>query len=154
VSRLRSDIIAPACLSRRVRRKAMRFVQSMLVLAFCGLMAGCVQHSTPRRQESASVVLDNHGGFAHPGRRVVLHADGTFTQTRYTDVIGVDEKVNRGAYTFSPDKTQLTLLPSQGEEERLCRVDYRGQQYWVKAEDRQHIRDASLRRVSLRVDVR
>ena len=100
------------------------------------------------------MVLDNHGGVAHPGRRVVLHPDGTFIETRYTDVRGVDEKVDRGVYNLSPDKTQLRLLPSQGEEERLYRVDYRGQQYWVKAEDRQHIRDAGLRQVSLRIDAR
>jgi hypothetical protein len=82
-----------------------------------------------------------------------LDPDGAFTETSYTDVRGVDEKVERGAYRFSPDKTQLTLLSSKSEEERLYRIDYRGQQYWVKAEDRQHIRDAWLRQVSLRVDV-
>ncbi len=97
------------------------------------------------------MVLDNYGGFTHSGRRVVLHPDGTFTDTAYTDVRATDERVDRGTYRFSADKMQLTLVPSQGPEERLDRVDYRGQQYWIKADDRQRIRDASFRQVSLRL---
>lgn len=132
----------------------MRFVQSIVALVCCGLIVGCVQRaSTPSTQKPSSLVLDSHGGFAHPGRRVVLNTDGTFVDTRYTDVVGVDEKVERGTYSFSSNRTQLTLWPSQGQEERLYRVDHRGRQYWVNAEDRQHIGDAGVRQVSLRVDV-
>jgi hypothetical protein len=84
-----------------------------------------------------------------------MHPDRSYTDTRYTDVIG-DETVLRGLYSFTPDKTQLTLPRSDGTAEQLYRVDFRGSQYWVGEEDRDRIRapdEAWFRQISLRGDV-
>ena len=41
------------------------------------------------------MVLDDCGGFTHSGRRVVLHPDGTFTDTAYTDVRVIGREAGR-----------------------------------------------------------
>jgi hypothetical protein len=100
------------------------------------------------------LLLDNHGGYSHAGRRIALHSDGTFTDTRYTDVVG-DERANRGVYTLNDEKTHLTLSPARGEAEHLYRVDCSHQQYWVQEQDRSRITESGqswLRQISLRVD--
>jgi hypothetical protein len=76
--------------------------------------------------------------------------------TRYTDVVG-DQKKERGTYSFDPEKRRLTLSPTQGGAETLCRVDYRGQQYWVREQDTQRVTapdDAWFRQISLRAETR
>lgn len=83
-------------------------------------------------------------------------ADSTYTDTRYTDVVG-DQKTQRGTYAFAREKTRLTLSPTQGNPETLCRVDYRGQQYWVPEQDTQRVADpadARFRQISLRAETR
>jgi hypothetical protein len=135
------------------RPKSMRVVLAM-VLASCGLVVGCAHRTPPpsRSDGPASAILDNHGGFSHAGRRVALQADGSYTDTRYTDVVG-DQKTERGTYAFDPDKRRLTLSPAQGKAEILCRVDCRGQQYWVRDQDTQRVADPAdtwFRQISLR----
>jgi hypothetical protein len=132
-----------------------------IVLVTCGLVVGCA-HRTPQpswggrlaSDQSASVILDNHGGYSHAGRRVALQADGSYTDTRYTDVVG-DQKTQRGTYAFDPEKRRLTLSPTQGKPETLCRVDDRGQHYWVREQDMQRVADATdawFRQTSLRAE--
>lgn len=133
----------------------MRFLQSTLLLVSFAVMTGCAGHGSDLRHESATVTLDNRGGYSYPGRRVVMHPDRSYTDTRYTDVIG-DETVLRGIYSFTPDKTQLTLSRSDATAEQLYRVDFRGSQYWVGEEDRDRIRapdETWFRQISLRGDV-
>lgn len=137
----------------------------LIALVSCGLMVGCAHRaasssygSAPTKGSagSAPVILDNHGGYSHAGRRVGLQPDGSYTDTRYTDVIG-DQKAERGTYTFDQHKMRLTLSPRQGEEQTLCRVDYQGQQYWVREQDRQRVTDpadAWFRQISLRAEAR
>src|SRR5260221_377582 len=116
----------------------MRFIQSLLALVCCGFMVGCAHRvSAPSSGERASLVLDNHGGYSHPGRRVALHPDGSYTDTKYTDVIG-DERVQRGFYHFNPEKNRFPLSPKRGEMEHLCRVDYDGPPYWVGGQPGRH----------------
>lgn len=140
-----------------VRLKPMRFVQSLLALLCCGLMASCAQRaSAPSSDGGASVVLDNHGGYSHAGRRVALRPDGSYADTRYTDVVG-DQRVEGGLYTFDAVKRHLTLAPKHGEAEHLCRVDYGSKQYWVREQDRQRTTDpadAWFRQISLRAETR
>lgn len=86
----------------------------------------------------------------------MLYGDGSYSETRYTDMVG-DETVFQGVYRFAADGAQLILSPSQGGVEVLHQVNYRGHQYWVRAEDKERIRDPSdtwFRQISLRDDVR
>lgn len=97
--------------------------------------------------------LDNHGGFSHAGRRIVLRSDGSYTDTAYTDVIG-DEHTKAGHYVLTAERTQLVLSPDGDVSQELFRVDYSGQQYWVRESDRERITQPSeswLRQISVRV---
>src|SRR5690242_11173442 len=83
---IRSGHLPPAAVGELcVRLKSMRTVLAM-VLVTSGLVVGCA-HRSPQPSSagslpsdlSASVILDNHGGFSHAGRRVALQADGSYT---------------------------------------------------------------------------
>ncbi|MCE9591447.1 MAG: hypothetical protein K8S99_13080 [Planctomycetes bacterium] len=126
----------------------MRVAQSLLCLICCALIVGCTQ-----RSENAGLLLDNHGGISHSGRWIELRADGSYTDTAYTDVPG-DQHSATGRYTFNADRTLLTMTPERGETEHLYRIDYRAQQYWVHDDERERITrpgETWLRQVSLRV---
>lgn len=137
-----------------VSRRAMRLFQPVAFL-FCLLVVGCSQpqpSATPHR-ESGVLLLDNRGGFSHAGRRIALRADGSYADTTYTDVIG-DEHTKKGHYTLNPERTLLVLSPEGGASQELFRVDYSGQQYWVREADRERITQPSqswLRQISVRV---
>jgi hypothetical protein len=157
-----SYLTGPAPLSTFVRLKSMRAILATS-LFICGLVFGCA-HRLPHASSggslpsdaSASVLLDNHGGFSHAGRRVALQRDGSYTDTRYTDVIG-DQKTERGTYTFDPEKRRLTLSARKGKVETLRRVDYRGEHYWVQEQHTQRVADpvdAWFRQISLRAETR
>ena len=90
-----------------VSRRAMRLVQPVAFL-ICMLVVGCSHPSATPHRESGVLLLDNRGGFSHDGRRIALRADGSYTDTNYTDVIGT-EHTKKGRYTFRA-KTML-LLP-------------------------------------------
>jgi hypothetical protein len=125
-------------------------MRAFLVIAFAVILTGCI--SRPQ-QESGVTRLDNRGGFSHAGRRVALRSDGSYTDTRYTDVVG-NERTTAGRYTLDMERRHLTLSPERGEVQHLYRVDYSGQQYWVRADERARITQASeswLRQISLRV---
>ncbi len=140
-----------------VRLVLMRFVHSILALVCSGLIVSCAHRaSTPSANTRGFVVLDNHGGYSHPGRRIDLRPDDNYTDIRYTDVVG-QQKVDCGLYTFDAKKRRLTLAPTHGEVEHLYLVDYGSQQYWVPEKDRQRIMDpaeAWFRQISLRAETR
>ena len=126
-------------------------------------MAGCASKiaapdahtDDPAQRETALLLLDNHGGFSHAGRRIALYSDGNYSDTSYSDVIG-SERTRRGTYTLDAQRTNLTLLPAQGETEHLYRVDFGRHQYWVLEQERKRItepNESELRRISLRIDV-
>ena len=99
------------------------------------------------------MLLDNRGGFSHAGRRIALRSDGSYTDTAYSDVVG-HEHTTTGHYTLNPERTQLILSPQAGEAQELFRVDYGGQQYWVRETDRERIiqrGESWLRQTSVRV---
>jgi hypothetical protein len=113
---------------------------------------GPFKNATPHR-DSAVLLLDNHGGFTHAGRRITLRSDGSYTDTTYTDT-GVETAKN-GRYTLNPERTHLVLSPEGGKTEHLYPVDYGGKQYWVREAERERVSqpaEASLRQISLRVD--
>ena len=126
------------------------------VLAFCfATLTACStpQPSATQHREPGVVLLDNHGGFSHGGHRIELHPDGSYNQSTYSDVIG-DDHTKHGRYTLTGERTLLTLSPHRGGAQRLYRVDYRGKQYWVRADERTRITKSDedwLRQVSLRV---
>src|SRR5688572_3755530 len=125
-------------------------MRALLIIALAIFLTGCNSLS---HQENGVTQLDNRGGISHAGRRVTLKPDGSFTDLRYTDVIG-DESATTGRYTLDAEKRLLTLSPEGGEVEHLYRVDYRGQQYWVHADKRARITQSGeswLRQISLRV---
>lgn len=126
-----------------------------VALLFCLLVIiGCTQPGKPpSTREHGVLLLDNRGGFSHPGRRIVLRADGSYTDTSYTDVVG-DEQIRKGLYTLNPERTHLILSPQGGAAEELVRVDHDGQQYWVLEANRERItqpRESMLRQRSVRV---
>jgi hypothetical protein len=132
----------------------MRAIGPLLCLLCCAFISGCAQQTTVQHRESALLVLDNHGGYSHAGRRVVLRSDGSYTDTGYTDVVG-DERVKRGVYTLNTEKTQLTLSPARGEPEHLYQVEYGHVFYWVEEQARLQVTDPKaerLRQTSLRVN--
>lgn len=135
----------------------MRFVYSFLALVYCGLMVSCAHRAAaPSADTRGFLVLDNHGGYSHPGRRIDLQPDDNYKDIRYTDVVG-HQKAECGLYTFDAEKRHLTLAPTHGEVEHLYRVDYGSQQYWVQEKDRQRIMDpadAWFRQISLRTEMR
>jgi hypothetical protein len=104
------------------------------------------------------MVLDNHGGFGHPGRRIVLHPDGTFEQTLYTDIRGPEhDRALKGSYRFSEDRKQLTLASPRGGAQILYREPHAGKVYWVKAGERVRIHEdgeeaKKLRQTSLQTE--
>jgi hypothetical protein len=100
----------------------------------------------------ADILFDNHGGYSHAGRRVLLRPDGSYTDTAYTDVVG-NERVKTGRYIFTAERTHVILIPQKGVAEDLFRVDHEAVQYWVAAADRERIPKADelrLRQISLR----
>ncbi len=135
----------------------MRFVHTFLVLIYCGLTVSCAHRaSAPSSDTKVFLVLDNHGGYSHLGRKVNLWPDDNYTDITYTDVVG-HQRVECGLYTFDAEKRHLTLAPTHGDVEHLYRVDYGSQQYWVQEKDRQRIMDpadAWFRQISLRVETR
>lgn len=140
-----------------VRLEPVRFVHSFLVLLYCGLMGSCAHRaSSPSSDTRAFVVLDNHGGYSHAGRRINLRPDDNYTDISYTDVVG-QQRVEGGLYKLDAENMRLTLAPMHGEVERLYRVDYGSQHYWVHEKDRQRITDpaeAWFRQESLRAETR
>jgi hypothetical protein len=115
------------------------------LITFVALTLGCA-HTSP------FLVLDDHGGFSHAGRRVELQSDGSYTDIRYTDVIG-DQRKKHGVYTIDEQKALLTLSPVQGEPERLYRMDFGSDRYWVPDRDRDRIKETNedwLRQISLK----
>jgi hypothetical protein len=125
----------------------------------CALVVGCSQPSVKPRSnrpvlllDRAVLLLDNHGGVGHSGRRIELRTDGSYTDTIYSDFVG-DEHTKAGHYALNPERTHLMLSPEGGETQDLYRVDYDGKQYWVREVDRRRITKSSeswLRQVSLR----
>jgi len=123
-----------------------------LTLLICVLVVGCAQRGFPPHRDSDILLLDNRGGFSHAGRRIILRADGNYTDTAYTDVVG-GEDTKRGRYILNPERTHLVLSPEEGETPDLYRVDFGGEQYWVREADRERITQPTeswLRQISVR----
>lgn len=130
----------------------MRIVQPLLYLLCCVLGVGCAYRRVTPHHENA-VLLDNHGGISHAGRRIVLRSDGSYVDTFYTDVVG-NVRAESGRYALNAEGTHLTLSPEPGAVQHLYRVDYRGQRYWVREDERARLIQSSeawLRQISLRV---
>jgi hypothetical protein len=120
------------------------------------LMVGCT--SNPSReapshltsQSDRVLILDNSGGYSHPGRRIELLRDGRVLETRYTDVIG---HANRNGGTYQLADGVLDLRFGDRGNQRLLRVAYDGDIYWVypnEADDIRKPENARLRQTSLK----
>ena len=131
----------------------MRIFHPLFYLSCYMFVAGCTQPGETRKPDSAMMLLDNHGGYSHAGRRITLHSDGSYTDTTYTDVVGA-ERAKSGRYTLNAERTLLILSPVGGETQNLYRIDFDGEQYWVHEDERGRITQSSearLRQISLRV---
>ena len=116
-------------------------------------MFGCVKQDDTAHRESVVLLLDNHGGYSHAGRRIALLSDGSYTDTAYTDVVG-SEHLKTGRYTLNAERSLLTLTPKHGEPQHLYRIEYDGRQYWVHEDERQRITQSSetrLRQTALKI---
>ena len=124
----------------------------------CVVAVGCnqpvIKNASPNPPTERPVLtLDNHGGYSHGGRRILLGADQHYQEIRYTDVIGT-EKSASGQYALNAGGTELTLIPDEGARERFYLVPCYNKQYWVREADRQRIAQDGedyLRQVSLKV---
>ena len=129
-------------------KTAMYFGRVLSYLICCAFVVSCA-HKRP------VLALDNHGGISHEGRRVHLHADGSYTETRYTDALGHERRI-RGTYLLNAQQTILILSPAHGEPEQLHRTDFKGQQYWVAEHNCDRVKTSAenlFRHVSLRTEL-
>ncbi|HTI72086.1 MAG TPA: hypothetical protein VMF06_19075 [Candidatus Limnocylindria bacterium] len=125
----------------------------------CVLAIGCNQpvakDASPEASDDHSLmVLDNHGGYSHGGRRILLRADNHYKEIRYTDVRGTGTAAS-GQYTFNDRLTELTLVLDGGTPELLHLVPYQNKSYWVHEADRARVvrpGEDYLRQVSLRTE--
>lgn len=126
----------------------MHYFQRLLFFLFsCALIIGCAK-------QSAVLLLDNHGGFSHAGRRITLLSDGCYIETAYTD-IEKDKHSENGRYTLNPERSLLRLMPEHREVYNLYRIDFDSQQYWVRESERQRITQSNevlLRQTSLKIN--
>jgi hypothetical protein len=128
------------------------------ILLICALTVGCASRDAASQRQNAGLLLDNHGGFSHGGRRLALSPDGSYRDTTYSDVVG-DEHTRRGHYTFDAARRHLTLSPEQGGQTDhwptdLYLVRYGDRQYWVTGDERTRITQAGetwLRQTALSV---
>lgn len=100
----------------------------------------------------AGIVLDNHGGFSHAGRRILLGLDGRYTDITYTDVVG-GEREKLGRHIFTAHRTHLILMPDKGAAEDVFLIEHQGGFYWVHEADQKRVTEPGefrLRQVSLR----
>ena len=120
----------------------MRSQRAVLVLTF---LAVTVRAEPP---PETILTLNNFGGYSHPGRRVVVFADGHCADVSYTDVIGT-ESSRRRSCTLDPQAGRLSLDNS----EQLLRTDHEGKEYWVHEQEARRIGlpgEQRLRQTSLR----
>jgi len=98
------------------------------------VMTGCVSpHPTgnptkPAHRDDRILLLDNSGGYSHPGRRIELLEGANVIETRYSDVIG-DQTVRRGRYVLNRDVLDLRF--GDRGNQQLRRVRYGNEIYWV-----------------------
>jgi hypothetical protein len=133
----------------------MRTLQPLSYVLCCVLLVECIQPTSVLHAEGVLLLLDNDGGYSHAGRRVALRPDGSYTDTRYTDVVGHDQ-VKQGVYTLNDEESHLKLSPPGGVVEQLYRVDFDHHQYWVHEQELHRIAEPNevrLRQISLRAKV-
>lgn len=121
------------------------------------LIIGCASSLSERRlsgeaplRENRILLLDNSGGYSHAGRRIELLRDETVIETTYTDIIG-GERTRRG--TFELTDGILKLKFGDRGNQRLIRVTFRGDIYWVYPDEVQRLRlpnSSRLRQLSLK----
>jgi hypothetical protein len=120
------------------------------------VMAGCVSHqrphppSKPVQREGRILLLDNSGGYSHAGRRIELLDNGDLIETDYTDVIGSGRE-RKGSYILKGDELRIRF--GDRGDQRLIRVSYGDQIYWVYPNEVEEIalaKNARLRQTSLK----
>jgi len=97
-------------------------------------MTGCTTHPTrhppsqPLPIEGRILLLDNSGGYSHPGRRIELLQDGILIETSYTDVIGSQRERN-GSYIIEGNTLKMKF--GDRGDQRLIRITYGDDIFWV-----------------------
>ena len=108
-----------------------------LVLCSCS-SAPAPRPPRPVSDPNAILSLDNRGGYSHSGRLLDLLADGKVVETRYSDVIGSEDK-KIGRYRMTPNSITLTF--SDRKTEILQKTIFQGTAYWGTADAIQKITD-------------
>jgi hypothetical protein len=110
-----------------VRNSLLWIVASLL------LAAGCKTSSSLPTENSngAIAIYDNHGGFAYPGLRIILHRSGKYELQQYTDVRTEHPPSETGTF----NKTGLTyVLTSSRTSRTFHALKKDGREYLVDAE--------------------
>ena len=103
-------------------------VAAGVFLAGCTSQSATNSPSEPSHREDRVLLLDNSGGYSHAGRRIELLKDGKFIETRYTDVIG---NQNRRSGRYDLSEGILNLHFDDRGSQRLIRVPYGTEILWV-----------------------
>jgi len=119
------------------------------------VLCSCNSTPEPRPPRALSdphaiLSLDNRGGYSHSGRLLDLLPDGMVVETRYSDVIGSEDK-EAGRYRMTPNSITLTF-PDR-KPEILQKSIFEGTAYWTTAEGIQRIldpHDSYSRQIALR----
>jgi len=126
---------------------------SIAILAICGCSSFSRGDSTPAQKSSAILILDNNGGYSHPGRELQLFQNGQVIDTRYTDVIG-DRRDRFGTYQIT--ENNLTLKFGDRGNETLYKVRFDDTDFWVYSNEVKKIqrKDSEwLRQTSLKTKI-
>jgi hypothetical protein len=119
-------------------------------------MTGCASDQAPdspnkpAKREGRILLLDNSGGYSHAGRRIELLENGNLIETDYTDLIG-SRRERTGSYILKGDDL-LVRFGDRGDQ-RLIRVSYADQTYWVYPNEVEKIalaENTRLRQTSLK----
>jgi hypothetical protein len=103
------------------------------------------------KNEGFLLILDNYGGYLHPGRRVLVITEEHCEEVRYSDV--VDDLQTRLLRCRYERATGTLELSGGAARERLVRTVFEGTEYWVKAADVERVKlpeEELLRQTSLR----
>jgi hypothetical protein len=113
---------------------------------------GCGSVVADQTEQAFLLILDNYGGHAHAGRRVLVITQEHCAETRYTDDSrDLQSRLLRCRY--EPETGTLELSGAEASGEKLFRTTFGGAEYWVKASDVERVKrpeEELLRQTSLR----
>lgn len=128
---------------------------SILSLLLCIFALGCAHDKSNHSElvtfhKDAILILDNSGGYSHPGWRLELLKNGQLISTSYTDAIGHERK-RFGTY-YLADDTLVIKFGDRGTQ-TLKKIRYSDGIYWVYPDEVKKLlkpKNSWMRQISLR----